>query len=179
MKFKKFSYKNVISTNNTAINIIKKTNLNQGMIIAEHQKRGRGQYGKKWISYKGNLFVSFFCNLNQINLTKKKLTKISCNLVKKTISKFYKKKITFKAPNDLLIKNKKISGILQENIFKKGKDFLIIGIGINIVKSPNITSYPTTNLYEITGKKLSYKKIADSLKLNFEKKFSNFFKKKN
>ena len=62
---------------------------------------------------------------------------------------------------------------------KKGKDFLIICNGINIVKRPNITSYPTTNLYEITGKKLSYKKIADSLKLNFEKKFSNFFKKKN
>ena len=34
------------------------------MVISEIQNRGRGQYGKKWISYKGNLFVSFFFRLN-------------------------------------------------------------------------------------------------------------------
>ena len=33
------------------------------MIIAETQTMGRGQYGKKWISYNGNLFVSFFYEL--------------------------------------------------------------------------------------------------------------------
>ena len=31
--------------------------LNYGMIISETQNKGRGQYGRKWISYKGNLFV--------------------------------------------------------------------------------------------------------------------------
>ena len=60
MKFKIFRFKKVNSTNNRAINIIKKTNYKNGMIISETQSSGRGQYGKKWISYKGNLFVSFF-----------------------------------------------------------------------------------------------------------------------
>jgi BirA family biotin operon repressor/biotin-[acetyl-CoA-carboxylase] ligase len=60
MKFKIFRFKKVESTNNTAIRIIKNSNINYGMIISESQNNGRGQYGKKWISYKGNLFVSFF-----------------------------------------------------------------------------------------------------------------------
>ena len=60
MKIKKFEFKKVLSTNKTAIRIIKQTKLNNGMIISETQIKGKGQYGKKWISYKGNLFLSFF-----------------------------------------------------------------------------------------------------------------------
>ena len=177
MKFKKFNFKKVLSTNNTAIKIIKKTNLNYGMVISEYQKKGRGQYGRKWISIKGNLFVSFFFNLEKINISIKKLTKINCMLVKKAISNFYKKKITFKSPNDLLINGKKICGILQESINKNNQRFLVVGIGINVVKSPNIAHYPITNLYEVIGKKISYKLLLNSLKSNFENRFLNFFKK--
>ena len=177
MKFRILRFKKLRSTNDTAIRMVKSSNLNYGMIIADSQSNGRGQYGRKWISFKGNLFVSIFYNLDNINYSIEKLTKINCNLVKKAISKFYKRKITLKAPNDLLIDNKKICGILQEKITKNDKKFLVIGIGINIIKSPNIFNYPTTNLYEITGKKFSYKLVAESLKLIFEKKFSKFKKK--
>ena len=67
MKFKIFRFKKVKSTNNTAIRIIKKNEFNYGMIISETQNKGRGQYGKKWISYKGNLFVSFFFKIKDLN----------------------------------------------------------------------------------------------------------------
>ena len=67
MKFKKFKFKKVKSTNNTAIRIIKNLNCNYGMVVSDAQSMGRGQYGKKWISYKGNLFVSFFYELDNIN----------------------------------------------------------------------------------------------------------------
>ena len=83
MKLKQFNYKKVISTNSTAINIIKKSDIDNGIIFSEYQKKGRGQYGRKWISFKGNLFVSIFYNLNKINISLKELTKINCNLVKK------------------------------------------------------------------------------------------------
>ena len=60
MKFKIFKFKNVKSTNNSAIRLIKTKRLDSGMVISENQKQGKGQYGKKWISLKGNIFVSFF-----------------------------------------------------------------------------------------------------------------------
>ena len=158
MKFKIVRFKKVKSTNNTAIRILRNSRLNYGMIIAETQSKGRGQYGRKWISFKGNLFVSFFYSLERINLTASQLTKINCLLVKKLISKYYNKKILYKKPNDLLIKGKKICGILQETVNKLNKKFLIVGIGINLVKKPIISNYPTINLNDLINEKISKKK---------------------
>ena len=107
MKFKKFKFKRIKSTNNTAIRIIKETNFKSGMVVAETQTKGRGQYGRKWISSKGNLFISFFNELNKTKLSINAITKINCLLVKKLLSLFTSKKILFKKPNDLLIDKKK------------------------------------------------------------------------
>ena len=176
MKFKKFKFKKVKSTNNTAIRIIKETKYNLGMIVAEKQVNGRGQYGKKWISLKGNLFISFFNELNQINLSINAITKINCLLVKKLLSSFTSKKILFKKPNDLLVEKKKISGILQEVIFARDKKFLITGIGINIKKNPIIKNYPATNLQEVTKKSISKLSVENKLKQLFEKNLSKLYK---
>ena len=175
MKFKKFKFKRIKSTNNTAIRIIKETNYNLGMVIADTQIKGRGQYGRRWISLKGNLFVSFFNELNRTNLSMSAITKINCLLVKKLLSNLTRKKILFKKPNDLLIEKKKISGILQEVIFVKNKKFLITGIGINIIKNPNIRNYPSTNLQEITKKSISKTIIENKLKQIFEKNLSKLY----
>ena len=176
MKLKKFKFKRVKSTNNTAIRIIKKKNYNIGMVVAETQANGRGQYGRKWVSYKGNLFVSFFNQLNKKNLSINNITKINCFLVKKALSTFTKKKIIFKKPNDLLIDKKKISGILQEIIFFNKKKFLITGIGINIIKNPYIRNYPSTNLKEVTKKSISKLSVENKLKDLFEKSLSKLYK---
>ena len=176
MKFKIFRFKKVESTNNSAIRIIKNSQNDYGMIIANNQKKGRGQYGKKWISYDGNLFVSFFYKLNHLKVSLRQITKINCLLVKKLLSKFTRKKILFKKPNDLLINKKKISGILQEIIFVKDKKFLITGIGINIVKNPNIKNYPATNLQEVTKKSISRSNVENKLKQLFEKSLFKLYK---
>ena len=178
MKFKVFRFKKVKSTNNTAIRIIKNSKLENGMIISELQSDGRGQYGRRWISEKGNLFVSLFYIQNNLYLTLKQLTKINSFLVKKLLAKYYKKKIDFKKPNDLFIKKKKICGILQETIDKLDKKYLIVGIGINLIKSPNINNYPTTNLYDLIKKKISKKKVEMDLKQIFENKFKSLINKK-
>ena len=176
MKFKIFRYKKVESTNNSAIRIIKNSNTDYGMIIARNQKNGRGQYGKKWISYNGNLFISFFYKLDNLSVSLKQITKINCLLVKKLLSFYYKSKITFKKPNDLLINNKKICGILQEKISKLNKKYLIVGIGINLIKNPNFKNYPTTNLSELLNKKVSKNKIEKQIKKIFEIKLTRLYK---
>ncbi len=176
MKLKQFNFKKVKSTNQTAIRLIKSLKNEFGLIVSEAQSKGKGQYGRKWISYKGNIFLSFFYKLENINLSTSSLTKINCFLVKNVISKYYKKKITFKLPNDLLINKKKICGILQEKIEKSKKQYLIVGIGFNLIKSPNIPNYPTTNLLKITNQKINKKKFVKELKISFEKFLSKYYK---
>ena len=178
MKFKVFRFNKVKSTNNTAIKIIKTSDIDYGMIVSENQSNGKGQYGKKWISYKGNLFVSFFFNLENFDINLNKFTKLNCLLVKKLLTSYYRNKIIFKKPNDLLINRKKICGILQETLTKLNKKYLIVGIGINLIKSPFIRNYPTTNLYELLDKKVSKRQIVNELKKIFELRLTKLYKSK-
>tara|TARA_Y100001936_G_C15958899_1_gene604465 strand:- start:427 stop:963 length:537 start_codon:yes stop_codon:yes gene_type:complete len=176
MKLKQFNFKKVKSTNQTAIRLINSSKNEFGLIVSEGQLKGKGQYGRKWISYKGNIFVSFFFKLENINLSLSSLTKINSLLVKNIVSKYYKKKITFKSPNDLLINKKKICGILQEKIEKSKKQYFVVGIGFNLIRSPNIPNYPTTNLFEVTNQKINKKKFVKELKITFEKFLSKYYK---
>ena len=176
MKLKQFNFKKVRSTNQTSMRVINNSNCKFGLIVSETQSNGRGQYGRKWISYKGNIFMSIFYKLNKINLSLSSLTKKNCLLVKRVISKYCKRNITFKSPNDLLIKKKKICGILQEKIEKSDEKYLIVGIGINLIKSPNLSNYSTTNLFSVINKKINKKKIEKELKISFEKFLSKYYK---
>ena len=176
MKLKQFNFKKVRSTNQTSIRVINNSNCKFGLIVSETQSNGRGQYGRKWISYKGNIFMSIFYKLNKINLSLSTLTKKNCLLVKRVISKYCKRNITFKSPNDLLINKKKICGILQEKIEKSDEKYLIVGIGINLIKSPNLSNYSTTNLFDVINKKINKKKIEKELKITFEKFLSKYYK---
>jgi len=175
MKIKKFTYKSVNSTNDIAINLIKKKNIKIGCVYAEKQKKGKGQRGKRWISYKGNLFVTFFFSLKKNNSSLKDLTKANAKIVVKLISRYYKKKIKIKLPNDILVDKKKICGILQETVQKNGITYLIVGIGLNLIKSPHIKDYPTTNLYDLTKRKINAKKMLK----DFIFIYSNFLKNQN
>ena len=167
MVLKIFKYKKVSSTNNVAIMKIKQ-GYKTGIIITETQTNGRGQYGKKWISNKGNLFLSMFYAIN-------KKTKISnmvkgnLILIKKILSKYVKLKINIKMPNDIMVNKKKICGILNETLFYNNLKFIIVGIGINICNSPNLKDYPTTNLNEITNKKINKNELLNRIIKAFEK----------
>ena len=126
MKLKKFNFKIVNSTNNLAHKIILHSKNKFGIVSAEKQVKGRGQYGKTWVSPKGNLYVSIFFPIDNKHFDLKKFTFINCLLVKKTISSFYKGTIKIKKPNDLLIDNKKVSGILVQLPLPKHIDRPII-----------------------------------------------------
>ena len=168
MIYKIFNYKKVNSTNDVAIKKIKK-GFTRGLVQADFQKKGRGQRGKKWISHKGNLFISIFFKISK-KISLKNITFKNCKKIKKVISKLIKKKLTIKRPNDLLLNKKKICGILQETIVCNNSLFLIIGVGINLIKNPQITNRQTTNIFDEVGinisKKLLIKHIINEFKYN-------------
>ena len=171
MKLKKFNFKKVKSTNDTALRLIK-SGINSGLVSADIQTKGKGQRGNKWISKKGNLFISIFFKINR-NLSLKKITIINLSILKKIISSQITEKIHIKLPNDILIYKKKVSGILQEIMYKNNNKYLIVGIGINIISSPNIINYPTTYLNKYRIKKINKISMINIIKINFEKKYKN------
>ena len=166
MKLLKFTYKKVMSTNDVAIRKIR-SGIEQGIIITNEQKKGRGRFGNKWISLKGNLFTTIFYKVNS-NYNLKKITQKNCLLIFKTLKTVIKKNISIKYPNDILINSKKICGILQEIIKYNNKHFIIVGIGINIVGSPKINKYQTTYLNKHLNRKVSKYKIFFKIKKIFE-----------
>ena len=166
MKLLKFTYKKVMSTNDVAIRKIR-SGIEQGIIITNEQKKGRGRFGNKWISLKGNLFTTIFYKVNS-NYNLKKITQKNCLLIFKTLKTVIKKNISIKYPNDILINSKKICGILQEIIKYNNKHFIIVGIGINIVGSPKINKYQTTYLNNHLNRNVSKYKIFFKIKKIFE-----------
>ena len=172
MKLKKYEFKKVNSTNDIAIKKIK-SGIKSGIILTETQKKGRGQYGKKWISFKGNLLMSVFFEINKC-ISIKKITLKNCEIIKKSIQKFTKNKIKIKHPNDLLINKEKICGILQETFFQNKKKFIVVGIGLNLVKSPKLHKYPTNYLNKYTSNDISKLVLFRSIKYLYEKKINYF-----
>ena len=83
MKIKLKKFKNVKSTNNTAIKLIKKNFYEPTLIISERQSKGRGTMGKKWVSQKGNLFISLFFRLDKKKISFKQFSILNALVLKK------------------------------------------------------------------------------------------------
>ena len=122
-----------------------------------------------------SIYVGFFEIKNKINL--KKITKINCYIVRDCLQKLTDFKILIKKPNDLLIKKQKICGILQETIFKNEKKFLVVGIGLNLNKSPKIKNYQTNFINFLRKKMLQDYKYLNYCVIPMKKKliYSNSF----
>ncbi|MDC0426820.1 biotin--[acetyl-CoA-carboxylase] ligase, partial [Pelagibacteraceae bacterium] len=131
MILKIIKFKSVKSTNDKAIKLIQKNNHTLGLVVSDKQTKGRGTMGKRWISKKGNIFISIFYKINFTSIKVENFLKINAKIIKKILKSYTKKIIIIKKPNDLLIENKKICGILQEVIEHNNEKFLITGIGIN------------------------------------------------
>ena len=180
MKFEIFNFKKVTSTNDIAINFIKEKNKEVGCVYAEEQLQGRGRHGKKWISDSGNVFTSLFFPLKKKYPKFSEFSIINPVLISNIINLFCNnKRINLKFPNDIMINNKKVCGLLQELITLNNRQFLIIGIGINTISSPNFQNdYETTNILLETNKKVETKKMIKLIVSSYEDFLTNIKKYK-
>ena len=168
MKLRSLKFKSVKSTNDIALMLIKKNNVRPSIILSESQTKGRGTMGKKWISKRGNLFLSIFFDMSKKKIDFKKFAILNAYLLKSILTKKFSNKIKIKWPNDLLFKKKKICGILQETVINDGRQFLIVGIGINTNLEPKNISFPSTSLKHITNKNIDNKKLFIMIKKKYE-----------
>ena len=169
MKLRALKFKCVKSTNDIAHKLIKKKNIRATIILSEKQTQGRGTMGKKWISKKGNLFLTIFFDMSKKKIDFKKFAVLNAYLLRSILTKKFTRKIKIKWPNDLLFDGKKICGILQETVINAEKKFLIVGIGINTNLDPKNSSFSSTSLKRITNKNIDNKKLFIMIKKNYEK----------
>ena len=168
MKLNLIKFKRVKSTKDEAIKIIRSKKNKQGIIISNLQTKGKGTMGKKWVSQRGNFFASIFFELKQ-NMPKfNEFSLINPLIIKNILNEYSKFEVKIKWPNDLLIKSRKVCGILQELIKFDKKNFLIIGIGINTLKSPNNKKFKSISLLECSDKVINNYQILKNLKKNYE-----------
>ena len=168
MKLNLFRFKKVKSTNDEAIKIIRSNKNREGIIISNEQTNGRGTMGKKWISLKGNFFASIFFELKNNMPDQKKFSFINPLIIKKILNEYSRFEVKIKWPNDLTINSRKVCGILQELIKVENKSFLIIGIGINTIKSPNNKNFKSISLLKCSNKVINNYQILKNLKKNYE-----------
>jgi len=178
MKLKLIKFNSVKSTNDEAIKLIKKNKFVPCIISAKRQMRGRGTMGKKWVSKKGNLFISLFFEINSKNIKFDQFSVLNPRIIKNVLAKYSKYRISIKWPNDLLVKKKKLCGILQEVIEHKDKKFLIIGIGVNTKISPENKSFKSISLSTCSNRIIKNNEILIKIKLAYEKIISSLKKNK-
>jgi BirA family biotin operon repressor/biotin-[acetyl-CoA-carboxylase] ligase len=176
MKLKVLKLISIKSTNDEAIKLINNNKINPTIIYSKKQTKGRGTMGKKWISKKGNIFMTIYFCINNIKIKSNEFSILNPYLVKGVLAKYSAQKIDIKWPNDLMIKKKKISGILQEIIEFKNKKYLIIGIGINSVTSPFSKKFKSTSLSNFSNEIVDNKLIMTQIIKTYEKFISDISK---
>jgi len=136
-----FFYETVGSTNTIASDLAEKT-IEGAVVIADSQQKGRGRLGRKWESPPGvNIYMSIIL---RPKIESKEATLITimaavaCATALRRVTGLH---VTIKWPNDLMVSDKKIGGILSELKTDHGRIIsAIVGIGMNV--NVGIDAYP-------------------------------------
>lgn len=110
---------------------------------AERQVRGRGRLGRIWGDSGGNVAASTIVRLRPGDPPAPSLALVAAVVVAEAVATFAPGLATIKWPNDLLIGNAKLSGVLLE---RGADDAVIVGIGVNLASHPGLAERPTTSL---------------------------------
>ncbi|MEM5565256.1 biotin--[acetyl-CoA-carboxylase] ligase [Psychroserpens sp. AS72] len=147
---------NAIDSTNTFLRQLssEKKVANYTVVVAESQLKGRGQMGTSWDSQSGkNLIASVFVDVSFLIIDYSFWISMATSLaLSNALKDFQIRNVKVKWPNDILADQKKVSGILIENVIKNNAlQATIIGFGLNInqVHFDNLPS--ATSMLNVSG----------------------------
>jgi len=171
-----YSYKETSSTNDAAYHLAASGEKEGSVVIAESQTAGRGRMGRFWVSPKSK--GAYFSVILRPDILPKEVSSItlfSALSVAKTIREMANLAAFIKWPNDVLINNKKICGILTEMNAETDKiNFVIIGIGININTKEELLPKGATSIMEAQGAEISRIELVKGIFKNLDKYYKLF-----
>lgn len=148
------------------------------LIIAERQSAGKGRLGREWFSPAGGIWLSIILYPQLSPSYISRITLMTAVAVVKAIKVCTRIESQIKWPNDILIDEKKVCGILTEMSAELDMiNWVVVGIGINV--NIDIRDFPkdiqenTISLKEISGKKISRVKLVQTFLQEFEKYYES------
>ena len=155
-------FNNCASTQDELIDFLNQHYLSEDFLAVYtfNQTKGRGQYGNSWENLpEENLAYSFALKTKNINVSDTCFNFYTAILVRDFIANLTKTEVKIKWPNDLILKNKKICGML----FEKNKNYFVVGIGINILQENFINLPKAGSVLSQTGLSFELKAFTESL----------------
>ena len=148
--YRLLAYDQIDSTNEEAKRLAAGGAVGGTVVGARAQLAGRGRRGRGWASPPGNLYMSLLLRPASPPARACQLNFVAAVALAEAVSALLPTgaSVTLKWPNDVLIRGAKVSGILLEAAAALGRslDWLIIGVGVNVVSHPADTPYPATSL---------------------------------
>ena len=116
-------------------------------ILADEQTQGRGRRDHSWVSPLGNLHFSLIITPCLQEAAWARYSLLSAVILSRVLGSIIEpSRLLFKWPNDMLIDERKVSGLLIEAFHHDGHPFLIIGVGVNVLHHPSDSDFPSTSL---------------------------------
>lgn len=153
----------------------KEEGVNEGtIVIAERQSAGKGRLGRKWFSPTGGIWLSIILYPQLSPSYIPRITLMTAVAVVKAIERCAQIKGQIKWPNDILINEKKVCGILTEMSAELDLiNWVVVGIGINVnIKKkefPEDIRERTTSLKEALRKEISRVRLVQIFLKEFER----------
>lgn len=141
------------------------------VVSTKDQTNGRGQMGTVWESKTSeNLTFSVFKDVSSLSMEQGfYISMVAALAVLKTLKELSLPKVSVKWPNDILSENKKISGILIENVIKQSQlQASIIGIGLNVNQTDFENLPGASSLKSISGKVFVLDEVLVAIVLNLK-----------
>lgn len=105
------------------------------LVVADEQSSGRGRMGRSFHSPPGNLYMSLLLRPGRPPEERARLSFVAAVALGEAVAPLLEGgAVSLKWPNDVLVRGRKVSGILLESA--SGADWLVVGIGVNIISSP-------------------------------------------
>ena len=171
--FKKIIYFDLLdSSNDYLVNLHKNFGISTPLVVvANEQFKGKGQVGKKWFSDIGSLTFSFSIHVTKV-ISEWQWSMITSLAIVQVLDSIGIKAY-IKYPNDIIVNNKKISGILTEVISINSQKYCIVGIGLNVNNSLFPQNIPhAVSITNLVNKNFEKNQILKDILLSIELLFS-------
>jgi BirA family biotin operon repressor/biotin-[acetyl-CoA-carboxylase] ligase len=170
------------STNSTAYQLALQGAEEGEIVVAESQKKGRGRLGRKWFSPPlSNLYLSVILRPEIPPQQASLITLMAAVATAGAIHKFSGLQPMIKWPNDILLRNRKVAGLLNEIHSEMDRiHFVILGIGVNLNMDEKMFSKEirslATSLKREMGQSISRKAFLQTLLGELEMWYETFLK---